>query len=84
MRTCDYIERTTVRTREFWLNTAERAVRTWAQAFVALAGATAFDVLTANWQALVGVSTGAALLSVATSIVASGVGDKGSPSLVES
>jgi hypothetical protein len=73
-----------MRTREFWIQTAERAVRTWAQACLALAGATAFDVLTADWQALVGVSTGAALLSVATSIVASGVGDKGSPSLVES
>jgi len=84
MRTFDFIERTTVRTREFWIQTAERAVRTWAQAFLALAGAAAFDVLTADWQALVGVSTGAALLSVATSIVASGVWDKGSPSLVES
>lgn len=70
-------------TREFWINTAERAIRTWAQAFLALSGATAFNVLTADWQAIVGVSTGAAVLSVATSIVASGVGDKGTASLVD-
>lgn len=69
--------------RAFWRAAAERAIRTFAQAFLAMAGFTAFDVLQADWAALLGVSTGAAVLSLMTSIVASEIGDKGTPSLVE-
>jgi len=69
--------------RSFWRAAAERAIRTFAQAFLAMAGFTAFDVLHADWPTLLGVSTGAAVLSLMTSIVASEIGDKGTPSLVE-
>jgi hypothetical protein len=69
--------------RSFWRAAGERAIRTFAQAFLALAGFQAFDVLQADWAALLGVSTGAAVLSLMTSIVASEIGDKGTPSLVE-
>ena len=67
----------------FWKSAAERAIRTFAQAFLALVGATAFDVLHADWASLIGVSLGAAFLSLLTSIVASEIGDKGTPSLIE-
>lgn len=70
-------------TTAFWKAAAERAIRTFAQAFLALVGATAFDVLTADWASLIGVSLGAAVLSLLTSIVASEIGDKGTPSLIE-
>lgn len=70
-------------TRAFWRSAAERAIRTFAQAFLALVGATAFDVLQADWAGLVGVSLGAAFLSLLTSIVASEIGDKGTPSLIQ-
>jgi hypothetical protein len=69
--------------RAFWRAAGERAIRTFAQAFLAMVGFTAFDVLQADWAALLGVSTGAAVLSLMTSIVASEIGDKGTPSLVE-
>lgn len=69
--------------RSFWRAAAERAIRTFAQAFLALAGFQAFDVLHADWPTLLGVSTGAAVLSLMTSIVASEIGDKGTPSLIE-
>jgi hypothetical protein len=70
-------------TSAFWKAAAERAIRTFAQAFLALAGAQAFDVLHADWTALLGVSLGAAVLSLLTSIVASEVGAKGTPSLIQ-
>lgn len=49
--------------------TAVRASRTAAQAALAMLGAGAVDVLTVDWQALLSVSAGAALVSVLTSIV---------------
>ena len=70
-------------TKAFWKAAAERAIRTLAQTMLAMLGFKAFDVLTADWKTLLGVSLGAALLSLLTSIVASEVGDKGTPSLVE-
>ena len=69
--------------RSFWRAAAERAIRTFAQAFLALAGFQAFDVLHADWASLIGVSLGAAFLSLLTSIVASEIGDKGTPSLIQ-
>ena len=68
--------------RSFWVASTERAVKTAAQTFLALAGATAFNVLTADWQTLFGVSAGAAVLSYATSLVSAQVMKDGSPSLV--
>lgn len=68
--------------REFWISAAERALKTVAQTFIAMAGASAFNVLNADWQAILGVSGGAGLISVAMSIVSAEIGKKGSPSLV--
>lgn len=68
--------------RDFWIAATERAAKTAAQVFLALAGATVFNVLTADWLALVGVTVGAALLSYATSLVSAEATKSGTPSLV--
>jgi hypothetical protein len=73
-------------TKEFWKQTAERAVKTGAQAFVTLATATQwFDVFHADWNQIAGVSVGAAIVSVATSMGSDvvKVGEPNSPSLVK-
>lgn len=71
-----------MRTREFWVRAAERAVRTWAQAL--LGALTAGLVVTdaAQWKAALIAATVAALASVLTSVAASGVGDPTDPSLI--
>lgn len=71
-----------ITSREFWASAAERALKTVAQAFLAMAGAQAFDVLHADWQAIAGVSIGAGMISVAMSIVSAEIVKKDSPSLV--
>lgn len=47
---------------------AIRAVRTAAQAALAVLGAGAVDVLAVDWQAVASVSAGAAIVSVLTSL----------------
>lgn len=71
-------------TKKFWVEASERALKTLAQTFLSLTAAEAvFDAFTADWQTLVGVSVGAALLSYATSIVSANIGPrKDDPSLV--
>jgi r1t holin len=58
----------------------ERAVRTFAQALVAVMTADGFGLLDADWVARLSAAGMATLLSVLTSIVAYGVGNPG-PSL---
>lgn len=71
-------------TRSFWLLASERALKTLAQTFLAMVAAEAvFDALTADWQTILGVSVGAALLSYATSIVSAEIGEHSDPSLVK-
>lgn len=62
--------------------TAERSLKTLSQTAIALLGAGALNVLTVDWQQVIGVSLGAALLSVLTSIASAQVSG-GSPSLVK-
>lgn len=71
-----------MRTKQFWESTAERAVRTFAQSLVALIGVNAVSIMDLDWQQYLGVSATSALLSLLTSVAASGVGDAESPSLV--
>jgi len=57
-------------TKEFWMRATERAVKTVAQSFIALvAAADVFNVFSADWQTILGVSLGAGLLSYATSLL---------------
>jgi hypothetical protein len=71
-------------TKKFLTEASERAIKTLAQTFLSLTAAeTVFDAFIADWQTLVGVSVGAALLSYATSIVSANIGPrKDDPSLV--
>ncbi len=66
----------------FWISALERSVKTAAQTAVALIGAEAFDVLTADWQELAAVSAGAAFVSVLTSVASANIGEQGTPSAV--
>lgn len=68
-------------TANFWKASGERAVRTFAQALLALLAVGQTTVLTVDWSQAGAVAATAALLSLLTSIVASGVGNTG-PSFV--
>lgn len=70
-------------TKRFWVSASERAIKTFAQTFLAMAGAQAFNVVTADWLSLLSVSVGAAVLSYLTSIVSAEIGDRGTPSLIK-
>jgi len=65
----------------FWKDSAERAIKTVAQALVALIAADTMNVLAADVGQLVGVSLGAGIVSLLTSIASANYGD-GTPSLV--
>jgi len=64
-------------TTAFWRATAERALRTFAQALAALIGAGAVNIIEIDWVANLGIAATAAVLSVLTSVAASGVGEPG-------
>ena len=56
--------------KEFGIYAGERAVKTLFQTFLALVGGQQLQVFDADWVSLIGLSLGAGLLSVATSVVA--------------
>jgi Putative lactococcus lactis phage r1t holin len=61
----------------------ERAVRAFASSLLSVwTVGPAFDVIHANWSGALSVAGGAAVVSLLTSVVASGVGQKGTASLV--
>ena len=67
---------------EFWRSSAERALRTFAQVLLSMivVGETGF--MDVDWVQAGSVAGLAALASVLMSVVATGVGDKGTASLV--
>lgn len=67
-------------TKQFWLGTLERAVKTFAQTAVPLITAEATGLIAVDWWLLLSVSGAAALVSVLTSIGSAPFGDPG-PSL---
>lgn len=69
-------------TASFWKDAAERAVKTVAQALIAILAADTFDWMSADWQAVAGTAITAGVLSLLSSIAGIGMGSKGSPSLV--
>ena len=71
-----------MRNRRFWIDAGERAVRTFAQALVAVLAAGFVVTDGAAWTQALLSAVLAALVSVLTSIAASGVGEQGSPSLL--
>jgi len=73
----------TIFTTKFWADTAERSLKTVAQALLALmvVGDQVFDILTVNWQQALGVAVGAGVISILTSIVSATVTSSDSASL---
>jgi len=69
-------------TTRFWRSASERAIKTWAQSLVALLGAGSVNVLTVGWPEAFGVSVGAGVLSLLTSIASVQVTKHDDPSLV--
>jgi hypothetical protein len=69
-------------TKFFLRQVAERAVKTFAQTFVALAGVSQMDWLSLDWAQLAATSGIAAGLSVLTSIASDKIGPTDSPSIV--
>jgi hypothetical protein len=67
----------------FWKDTAERAIRTAAQALLALWGTQVTGIMEVDWAQALSVAALAALSSVLMSLIATGVGDKGTPSFVD-
>lgn len=66
----------------FWKQALERAVKTAAQFMITIVGAEQFNLLEADWKAMLAtIGTGAAL-SLLTSIATSGFGESDSPSAV--
>lgn len=68
-------------TKQFWLDAAERAIKTFAQAVAAalLAGQLITDI---DWKAALGLALTATAASIVTSIASAGVGSPDSASLV--
>ena len=71
-----------MRTSAFWLDAAERAVRTFAQALIGAITAGLVVTDAAQWKAAGIAAAVAALVSLLTSVAASGVGDQSTPSLL--
>ena len=71
-----------MRTRTFWVEAAERAISTFAQALVAVLAAGFVFTDAAAWGEALLASAIAALVSLLTSVAASGVGNPDSPSLL--
>lgn len=70
-------------TRNFWIDTFERAVKTFAQTAVAGIGANAMGVLEVDWIAMVSVAGLAAAVSVLTSVASAPLSVKGTASLTQ-
>lgn len=69
----------------FWMETAERAIKTAAQSALLALGAeavTGFDLFSADATAVAGFAAGGLVVSFLTSIASAAVGPQDSPSLV--
>lgn len=69
-------------TKNFWKQAAERAVKSAAQGLLGMWALDGFNILNADFRLAGGVAAGAAVLSVLTSIVTSGMGEPADPSAV--
>ncbi len=70
-------------TKSFWLEAADRAIKSAAQALVLVwASAEAFNLFEADFVNIGGLALGAAALSMLTSLISAPFGDKGTASLI--
>lgn len=70
-------------TKNFWKQAAERGLKSAAQALIGMWTLDGFNVLHADFPLAAGVAGGAAVLSVLTSVVTSGIGEPNDPSAVK-
>lgn len=54
--------------KQFWMDSSWRAFRTFCQTLAAVLGGQTVNVLTADWYGMLGVSGGAALMSILMSV----------------
>lgn len=73
-----------MRTKQFWLDAGERAVKTFAQAAIALLAAGATGLLGIDWLELFSVAGLAAFVSILTSVGSAHIGDRGTASAFDS
>ena len=62
---------------------AERALSTFAQAFLSVTGGDLLNIWSVDWKTAAGVGLGGALLSLLKSVAARKVGDDGTASLAD-
>ena len=67
----------------FWLAASERAIKTFAQALVALIGTGAVNIVSLDWMQMLGISASAAVVSILTSVASANFGPNPGPSLVD-
>ena len=67
----------------FWIASAERSIKTFAQALVALIGTSAMSIVELDWAQMLGVSATAAVVSLLTSIASANFGPNYGPSLAD-
>ncbi|MGV0438853.1 holin [Corynebacterium mastitidis] len=70
-----------MRTRSFWTDAAERAVKTLAQALIAVL-AVGTPIYEIAWAEALGIAATAAVISVLTSVASVGVGESGTAAAV--
>jgi hypothetical protein len=70
-------------TKNFWKQTLERLIKTFAQAILALITGNGLGIVDVNWGRVLSVAGLAALASLLTSIASSGIGQKNDPSAVK-
>lgn len=70
-------------TKKFWIDSTERAIKTFAQFILTLQSGDALNLLDIDWPQTLGIAAGGVLFSYATSIVSAGINKKGTPSLVD-
>lgn len=67
----------------FWKTAAERSIRTAAQVLLGFLVVGETGILDVDWEQALSVTGVAVIASILTSVVATGVGDKGTASLVK-